>query len=44
MIWYLYAEHSAQAKASLPGSAFYGSCGVDTEDILAIPSIDFGSL
>jgi hypothetical protein len=39
MIWYPYAEHSAQAK--VPGSAFDGSCGVDTEDILAI---DFGSL
>ena len=26
------------------GSAFDGRYGVDTEDILAIPSIDFGSL
>jgi len=39
----LYAKQSTQPKASLPGSAFDGSYGVDTEDILAIPSIDFGS-
>lgn len=39
----LYAKKSTPAKASLPGSAFDGSYGVDTEDILAIPSIDFGS-
>jgi len=30
-------------KDSLPGPSFDGSYGVDTEDILASPSIDFGS-
>ena len=43
MIWYLRAEQSTPAKASLPESAFDGLYGVDTENILAISSIDFGS-
>jgi mannan endo-1,4-beta-mannosidase len=40
----LYAtSKSTKPKDSLPGPSFDGSYGVDTEDILAIPTIDFGS-
>ncbi|KAF9526289.1 glycoside hydrolase family 5 protein [Crepidotus variabilis] len=38
-----YASKSTQPRPSLPGSSFDGSYGVDTEDILAVPCIDFGS-
>ncbi|KAG2024020.1 CEL4b mannanase [Coprinopsis cinerea AmutBmut pab1-1] len=38
-----FAKDFTKPTSSLPGSAFDGSYGVDTEDILAIPSIDFGS-
>jgi len=41
----LYAPSNAKAKRdfSPTGPAFDGSFGVDTEDIIAIPCIDFGS-
>ena len=41
----LYAKQQAtQPSPLLPGHSFDGSYGVDTEDILASPCIDFGSL
>ncbi|KAF8989119.1 mannanase [Cyathus striatus] len=40
----LFATQSTQPTTSLPGPSFDGTYGVDTEDIMAIPSIDFGSL
>jgi mannan endo-1,4-beta-mannosidase len=40
----LYAKNSTQPNAVIfPGPSFDGSYGVDTEDILASPHIDFGS-
>jgi mannan endo-1,4-beta-mannosidase len=39
----LFASKSTQPKASLPGHSFDGSYGVDTEDIMAVSCIDFGS-
>jgi len=38
-----YAKKFTQPSPGLPGKSFDGSYGVDTEDIIAIPSIDFGS-
>jgi mannan endo-1,4-beta-mannosidase len=40
----LFAKQSTKPSTSLPGPSFDGSYGVDTEDILAVPCIDFGSL
>jgi hypothetical protein len=40
----LFAKKSTQANGLLTGPSFDGSYGVDTEDIMAIGSIDFGSL
>jgi len=39
----LFAKKSMQPTNLLSGPSFDGSYGVDTEDILAIPCIDFGS-
>jgi len=39
----LFPSPAGSTKGPLPGSAFDGSFGVDTEDILNIPCIDFGS-
>ncbi|KAF9526287.1 glycoside hydrolase family 5 protein [Crepidotus variabilis] len=39
----LYASISTHPRASLSGPSFDGSYGVDTEDILAVSCIDFGS-
>ena len=40
----LYAKKSTQPNSLLTGPSFDGSYGVDTEDIVASPCIDFGSL
>ncbi|KAF8961626.1 glycoside hydrolase family 5 protein [Flammula alnicola] len=39
----LYAKQSTQPNPTFPGPSFDGSYGVDTEDILASPCVDFGS-
>jgi len=39
----LYATQFTKPTPSLPGPSFDGSYGVDTEDIIAVPCIDFGS-
>lgn len=36
-------KRSPHRRNNSPGSAFDGSFGVDTEDIIAVPCIDFGS-
>jgi mannan endo-1,4-beta-mannosidase len=40
----LFAEHTTSPNGLFTGPSFDGSYGVDTEDIMAIGSIDFGSL
>jgi mannan endo-1,4-beta-mannosidase len=39
----VYAKNYQKPSPALPGPSFDGSYGVDTEDLLAVPSIDFGS-
>jgi hypothetical protein len=39
-----YAPASSKKQISPGGPTFDGSYGVDTEDIISIPTIDFGSL
>ncbi|TFK18372.1 mannanase [Coprinopsis marcescibilis] len=38
-----FAKEFTKPSPSLPGRSFDGSYGVDTEDLIAIPDIDFGS-
>ncbi|KAJ2913324.1 hypothetical protein MD484_g7110, partial [Candolleomyces efflorescens] len=40
----LYANTSTRRQPALEGPSFDGSYGIDTDDLLAIPTIDFGSL
>jgi mannan endo-1,4-beta-mannosidase len=39
----IYASSSSDKQSSLGGPTFNGSFGVDTEDIISVPCIDFGS-
>ncbi|RXW15161.1 hypothetical protein EST38_g10695 [Candolleomyces aberdarensis] len=40
----LFAKTSTPKRPALEGPSFDGSYGIDTEDLVSIPSIDFGSL
>lgn len=40
----LYAKSGSGSQNSPGGPTFDGSYGVDTEDLISVPSIDFGSL
>jgi mannan endo-1,4-beta-mannosidase len=40
----LYAKHDSIQQKLPGGPTFDGSFGVDTQDLISVPSIDFGSL